>query len=259
MKESNKDITRRIREKAYEIIKERPSGIRFSELVNVIIKENPDFNINTINAQIANLRNHKDYKDKLSQIPGIYMAIEYENNPNLPSKNVAESETNSIKHYEKEFYEPFANFLKGDLNECTAAKDMGNSRLQFKWSTPDVVGYSKVKTTSGFKSHPELVACELKVETTYDALIKAFAQAVSYLLFCHKSYIAVPEDTPLNALTRLENLCILFGIGLILFDRTDPNKPEFKIRNRALRHEPNIFSLNDEGVKITNFIDEGKL
>ena len=255
MEESNKDITRRIREKAYEIIKERPSGIRFSELVNKIIKEKPDFNINTVNAQIANLRNHKDYKDKLSQVPRIYMAIEYENNPNLPSKNVAESESNSTKHYEKEFYEPFANFLKNDLEECTLVRVMGNSRLRFKWSTPDVVGYWMEKTTSRYQNPPELVAGELKTDTKYDQLIEAFGQAASYLLFCHKSYIAVPEDSDSRALDRLENLCISFGIGLLLFDDKDPNKVEFKIRNRAQRHEPNIVYFNDDGAKITNFLE----
>ena len=259
MEESNKDITRRIREKAYEIIKERPSGIRFSELVNKIIKEKPDFNINTVNAQIANLRNHKDYKDKLSQVPRIYMAIEYENNPNLPSKNVAESESNSTKHYEKEFYEPFANFLKNDLEECTLVRVMGNSRLRFKWSTPDVVGYWMEKTTSRYQNPPELVAGELKTDTKYDQLIEAFGQAASYLLFCHKSYIAVPEESNPDDLNRLERLCISFGIGLLLFSNKDPDQVEFKIRNRAQRHEPNIIYFNEDGVKIINFIDEGRL
>jgi hypothetical protein len=255
LEESNKDITRRIRERAYEIIKERPSGIRYSELVNKIIKENSNFNINTVNAQIADLRNHKDYKDKLSQVPRIYMAIEYETSPNLPSKNVAESKTESTRHHEKEFYEQFANFLKDDLSECTVARAMGDSRLQFKWSTPDVVGYYKVRTASSFQGHPELVAGELKVDTRPDALITAFGQAASYLLFCHKSYIAVPEDSDSRALDRLENLCISFGIGLLLFDDKDPNKVEFKIRNRAQRHEPNIVYFNDDGAKITNFLE----
>jgi len=259
LEESNKDITRRIREKAYEIIKERPSGIRFSELVDKIIKENHDFNVNTVNAQVAELRKHKDYKDKLSQIPGIYMAIEYEKNPNLPSKNVEENKAERIKYSEKEFYEPFANFLRDNLNECTLVRVMGNSRLQFKWSTPDVVGYYKVKTTSRYQIPPELVAGELKADTKYDQLIEAFGQAASYLLFCHKSYVAVPEESNPNDLDRLENLCISFGIGLLLFSNKDPNQVEFKIRNRAQRHEPNIAYYNDEGVKIINFIEEGKL
>ena len=252
-------ITRQIRKRAYEIIKERPSGIRYSELVNIISKENPNFNLNTIYTQISDLRKHKDYKDKLSQVPRIYIAIEYEGNLNPPGEIVAETNTEQTKHREEEFYNQFANFLRDDLNECTLARALGNSRFQFKWGTPDVVGYYKVRTTSSFQKHPELVSGELKVDTRYDALITAFGQAASYLLFCHRSYIAVPEDSVPEGLDRLENLCISFGIGLLLFDNKDPNKVEFKIRNRAQRHEPNIVYFNDVGAQIINFLEDGNL
>ncbi|QRF74639.1 hypothetical protein Thermo_00124 [Thermoplasmatales archaeon] len=257
MEESTKGVTRRIRERAYEIIKERPSGIRYSELVDMISKENPSFNLNTIYTQISDLRKHRDYKDKLSQVPRIYIAKKYETSPNLRSKNVEEPKPEQKRHREEEFYEQFANFLRDDLTECTVAKPYGNSRIQHKWSTPDVVGYYRVSITSSFPKDPELVAGELKVDTGYDTLITAFGQAASYLLFSHRSYIAVPEDSDANGLEALENLCILFGIGLLLFDNKDPNEVEFRIRNRAQRHEPNIVYFNDYGVKIINFLEGG--
>ncbi|MEM0134326.1 MAG: hypothetical protein QXU18_03750 [Thermoplasmatales archaeon] len=256
MNENSVGITKKIRERAYEIIKKRPTGIRYSELVDIIHTENPEFNLNTIHSQISGLRNHKDYKDKLSPVPRIYITIENEKNP-IPSDEIVHEIDSGLKrHREEEFYHQFAIFLKDNLNECTIAKAMGNSKFTFKWSTPDVVGYYKVPTTSSFQKHPELVAGELKVDTAYNALITAFGQAASYLLFCHKSYIAVPEDADADGLDRLENLCILFGIGLLLFDTRDPSKVEFKIRNRAQRHEPNIYYFNNIGSHIINFLEE---
>lgn len=256
MDENNVGVTKRIRQRAYEIIKERPSGIRYSELVDIISKENPNFNLNTIYTQISDLRKHKDYRDRLSQIPRIYITRDNEKNLNSIVEADADLTNGQTKHREEEFYDQFAIFLKDNLNECTLAKAMGNSRFQVKWGTPDVVGYYKVRTTSSFPKHPELVAGELKVETRYDALITAFGQAASYLLFSHKSYIAVPEDSVPEGLDRIENLCISFGIGLLLFDRTDPQKVEFKIRNRAQRHEPNIVYFNDVGAQIIDYLEE---
>jgi hypothetical protein len=37
---------------------------------------------------------------------------------------------------------------------------------------------------------------------------------------------------------------ILFGIGLILFDASQPSNPDFQIRVRAHRHEPDAFYVN---------------
>ena len=197
-------------------------------MVDIISKENSNFNLNTIYTQISDLRKHKDYRERLSQIPRIYITRENEKNLNSMVEAEADSTNGQTKHREEEFYDQFAIFLKDNLNECTLAKAMRNSRFQVKWGTPDVVGYYKVRTTSSFPKPPELIAGELKIETRYDALIIAFGQATSYLLFSHKSYLAVPEDSVPEGLNRIENLCISFGIGLLLFDRTDPEKVEFK-------------------------------
>lgn len=251
-------VTRKIRERAYEIIRARASGIRYSELVDIISKENPSFNLNTIYAQISDLRKHKDYKDKLEQIPRIYRAKESSiRSSDFEGESPQDFTPISKRHDEYEFYDQFAVFLTENLSECTLAKAMGDSKYQMKWGTPDVVGYYKVRTTSSFQKHPELVAGELKVDTKYDALITGFGQAASYLLFSHKSYLAVPEDAVADGLDRIETLCISFGIGLLLFDRSDPETVEFKIRNRAQRHEPSIVYFNDIGSRIIDFLEGG--
>ena len=35
-----------------------------------------------------------------------------------------------------------------------------------------------------------------------------------------------------------------FGIGLVLFDTTNVNDPQFEIRDRPLKHEPDMFYVN---------------
>jgi len=82
-----------------------------------------------------------------------------------------------------------------------------------------------------------------KIETDASNLITAFGQACSYKL-SHKSYIVVPKESPEEDLARLDGLCRIFGVGLILFDSNNPKAPEFEIRVRAAKHEPDMFYVN---------------
>ena len=75
-------------------------------------------------------------------------------------------------------------------------------------------------------------------------LITAFGQACSYKLFCHKSYIVVPQDSLEDDVARLDTLARIFGIGLILFDAKNASEPNFTIRVRAAKHEPDMFYVN---------------
>jgi hypothetical protein len=44
-------------------------------------------------------------------------------------------------------------------------------------------------------------------------------------------------------------LCILFGIGLVLFNNNNPLLPEYEIRNRPIRGNPDYFYVN-KNIKI---------
>jgi hypothetical protein len=44
---------------------------------------------------------------------------------------------------------------------------------------------------------------------------------------------------------RVESLCSRFGIGLILFDKNNPQNPNFEIRTRATKSEPDYFYVNE--------------
>ena len=75
-------------------------------------------------------------------------------------------------------------------------------------------------------------------------MIVAFGQACAYKLFSHRSYIVVPSESQEEDIARLDVLCRTLGVGLILFDSGKPNAPDFQIRVRADRHEPDMFYVN---------------
>jgi len=145
--------------------------------------------------------------------------------------------------HEAAFYQPFADYLRENLQECTKAIVVGGSKLKDKFGTPDVVGVFAPSATDVIEFPVEVVSAEIKVST--DSLITAFGQVCSYRLFSHKCYIAVPKTTGAD-IDRLESLCMIFGIGLILFDPASPLAPNFEVRTRAVRHEPDMFYVNDK-------------
>jgi hypothetical protein len=53
----------------------------------------------------------------------------------------------------------------------------------------------------------------------------------------------VPDDSSDEDVARLDALARIFGIGLILFDKSN-KEPEFRIRVRAARNEPDMFYVN---------------
>ncbi|MEP6935639.1 MAG: hypothetical protein ABI988_17150 [Nitrospirota bacterium] len=143
---------------------------------------------------------------------------------------------------EAQFYEPFADWLVTELEECTKAIAVGGAVFKDKWGTPDVVGIREPKRGDIVKFPTEIVSAEVKIDSA--GLITAFGQACSYRLFSHKSYIVVPSQSQEEDIGRLDVLCRTLGLGLILFDADKPDNPVFEIRVRAARHEPDMFYVN---------------
>ena len=129
-----------------------------------------------------------------------------------------------------------------ELEECTKAIPVGGNPSRDKWGTPDVIGVREPKKSDIIKFSTEIVTAEIKLDTT--GLITAFGQACSYRLFCHKSYIVIPQDSPEDDVARLDTLARIFGIGLILFDAKNASTPSFTIRVRAAKHDPDMFYVN---------------
>jgi hypothetical protein len=143
---------------------------------------------------------------------------------------------------EEEFYEPFADWIKNELDEVTIAVPVGGSGFQKKWGTPDVVGVYKPLASHRIKFDLEIVSAEIKVEASQPVV--AFGQAVAYRLFSAKSYVVMPNSISPEDYGRLEALCMLYGIGLVLFE-PDPKEPAFSIRVRAQRFSPDMFYVNE--------------
>lgn len=122
------------------------------------------------------------------------------------------------------------------------AVPLGGAGLQKKWGTPDVVGVYKPLACHRIKFDLEIVSAEIKTEPSQPVV--AFGQAVAYRLFSAKSYVVMPTTISPEDYGRLEALCLLFGIGLVIFE---PNvqAPEFSIRVRAQRFSPDMFYVNE--------------
>ncbi len=142
---------------------------------------------------------------------------------------------------EADFYLLFVEYLKSDLDEVTAAESPGGAGLGSKWATPDVVGTVKPRAGDLVKFPIEIVSAEIKTDP--QQAVVAFGQAIAYRLFSHKTYIAMPTLLPEKDKVRLESLCTLFGLGLVLFN-PDKEAPNFTIRMRAQRTFPDMFYVN---------------
>ena len=143
---------------------------------------------------------------------------------------------------EEQFYEPFAEWLVGELEECTKAISLGGNRFGGKWGTPDVIGVRESRKSDVIKFATEIVSAEIKLDVY--GLITAFGQACAYRLFSHKSYLVVPSGSAQADLARLDVLCRICGIGLILFNAADPSNASFDIRVRAASQDPDMFYVN---------------
>ena len=120
--------------------------------------------------------------------------------------------------------------MVGDLQECTRAIPLGGKIFKDKWGTPDVIGIERSKPTDVIKHEDVLISAEIKTDASPTALITAFGQTCAYKAFSHKAYIVIPKSASEEDTSRIESLCLIFGIGLILFDSDNPEDPKFSIK-----------------------------
>lgn len=232
-----------IRKLALDLINAQPSGVRYSELVRLIHEKHPEIPINTINGNVWNLDAvlpEVVYKPAR----GVFRALRFREKeteePAPPSTPQTQPAAPTLT--EEAFYEPFADWLTKELEECTKAIPLGGNRFRDKWGTPDVIGIREPRKSDIIKPPTEIVSAEIKIEKS--GLIVAFGQACAYKLFSHRSYIVVPTDSLEEDIARLDVLCRTLGVGLILFDAENAATPGFEIRVRAARHDPDMFFVN---------------
>lgn len=229
----------RIISKAIDILTSAPNGVRYSELVREIHQEFPEIPVKSIPATIWNLEIREPGK-VYKPARGLFRHIKFKEEEINEGELEPPPEVEKIK--EESFYKPFADWLVNELEECTKAMPLGGNKFKDKWGTPDVIGKREPRRSDIIKAPTEIVSAEIKAETK--DLITAFGQACSYKLFSHKSYIVVPKDSSQDDISKLDALCLIFGIGLVLFDSGNVNDPQFDIRVRPTKHEPDMFYVN---------------
>jgi hypothetical protein len=232
----------KILEKAFELLETNPDGLHYSKLIKEIsamlnVKEA------TVNGAIWSpefKQSSKIYKPSR----GLYRLTKFNQGgaapPQLAPVVLKSNLAMAVK--EENFYKPFADWLVNELEDCTKAVPVGGNKFGDKWATPDVVGKNEAKPTDIFRPPAEIVSAEIK--TDVNQLITAFGQTCSYRLFSHKVYLVIPKTSPQEDIDRLDSLCMVFGIGLILFNPTDVENPDWYTQLRAIKHDPDMYYMN---------------
>jgi hypothetical protein len=229
----------KITTKAIASFETEPNGIRYSDLVRRMHEELPDIPINTIRGSVWNL-DARFPKLVYKAARGLFRHTKFRENAVGEEEGIPPPILPHAK--EEDFYQPFAEWLINELEECTKAIALGGNKFKDKWGTPDVIGIREPRRGDIIKPPTEIVSAEIKIDT--GNLITAFGQACSYKLFSHKSQVVIPKDSLEEDVARLDALCRIFGIGLVLFDAGNVESPDFDIRVRATRHEPDMFYAN---------------
>lgn len=236
----------KIIKKAIEILRENPEGLRYMELFKKIKESLPDVKENTIHGTIYNLDSRMPETVE-KPIRGLFRFIFFreikvgDSGEGVDLIDVTKKgKTGAL--LEENFYQPFADYLVTGLDECTKAISLGRNKFRDKWGTPDVIGVYKFSETEPLRPPVEIISVEIKLDASQ--LITAFGQACSYKLFSHKVYLVIPKDSSEEEIGKIESLCSRFSIGLILFNRQDKHNPNFVIRTRAIKSEPDYFYVN---------------
>lgn len=235
------NLRTRIRASAFELLSCHPGGLRFSELNRLIRQLDPTLKAKTVSNSIWNLDSanpDKVYKP----IRGVYRLVSFRDDGDAPTSIKPRRAAAVQRFREDEFYPLFANWLRDDLEEVTHAIALGGNAFRDRWGTPDVLGKNESRRSDVIKGPTSIVAAEIKVDTA--GLVVGFGQACAYRLFCHKSYLVIPRQTPAEELTRIDALCQMFGLGLVTFNPKNLGSPDFQLVVRPVKHEPDLFYTN---------------
>lgn len=231
-----------LRSRAVELLGDSPQGIRYVPLIRKLAEDFPGTPRNTITGAVWNLDETRD-KEVYKAARGLFRHLKFKDVD--ATEVVTGKQTPTEDFNEQSFYQPFADYLQKELGECTKAIALGGNKFKDKWGTPDVIGVREARKSDIIKPPTEIVSAEIKLSSKPDALITAFGQACAYKLFSHKSYLVVPVASDPVTVERLDALCRIVGIGLILFDAGKPSDPDFEIRVRAAKHEPDMVYVNN--------------
>jgi len=170
--------------------------------------------------------NPKYYKT----VAGVLSYLKTQNKADNPKHGKWELTNEGIKELnppldEKEFYEPFKQWMNDNL-KCEKVVICADNRKGGKYVNPDLIGEKDNETIS------------IEIKSKYDLFV-GILQSLCYKLNCHKSYLVIPQTA--DELVKIEALAKRNGIGLILFDNTSSENPQFKICLEARKDEPEVY------------------
>ncbi|MBW0169648.1 MAG: hypothetical protein KXJ61_05410 [Hydrogenophaga sp.] len=229
-----------IRRQAVGLLLAHREGLHYSELHRMLRESTPSFNTGTINSSLWSLEvilPNEVWKPS----KGLYMHCHFKDSEVIEDSGKANGNTAS-RVRESAFYRTFADWLKNEAEEVTHAIPLGGNVFRDRWGTPDVIGKRESRRSDVIKAPTEIVAAEIKVDTMQ--LVTAFGQACAYRLFCHRSYLVIPQQANEDEIARLDALCEISGIALVTFDSDAPGTPAFKVLVRPRHHQPDLFYTN---------------
>lgn len=107
-----------IQKVARSIIAASPGGIRYSALIDKILERSPETPWNTASGSIWNLDSL--YPGEITKPSrGLFVAGGNGESEGVVVGNTEQVEPTGVKIKESDFYEPFAQYLKNDLDEAT--------------------------------------------------------------------------------------------------------------------------------------------
>lgn len=149
-------VTERIKAKALELLELHPEGLRYSELHAKILATDGTFKSNTINGCIWNL--DATYPEKVYKpSKGLFRLLK--NKPSETEVQVPQpvATPTACKVKEEDFYAPFADWLKNEIEDVTHAIPLGGNKFKDKWGTPDVIGKRESMRSDIIKGPTEIV------------------------------------------------------------------------------------------------------
>lgn len=226
-----------VAEAAVELLRAAPGGLRYCDLVYQLGRRLPNHNSHMIQRAVGKLP--QVCADVYKPWTGMYALR------GVFDERFAPPPKRSVGHgiAERRFYDSFAEFI-GALERCDRCVAVGGNSLGDLWGTPDVMGRIAARYRALVPYGDTFVAGELK--TGMGMTMRAFGQACAYRLFAHCVYIAMPQATLPAELERLELLCRMFGIGLVVFNDDAPDKPDYRLLQRARPGWPDMAVLNDK-------------
>jgi len=123
----------RITAKAKEMLSASPAGLRFSKLVKNLQAEFPNDPYGTITGTVWNL--DARFPDEIYKASkGLFRLTQFRTEQDVPAVSPQQSEAPVPTIREPDFYESFAQYLVGDLEECTTAIALGGNKFGSKWA-----------------------------------------------------------------------------------------------------------------------------